>query len=492
MAEDKKEKKQKNKGITVNPAEVVKDNRYFSDTDSSIQSLGATKSISRVKNELQTVIDLMGPTTPQFLQSPSNDGDNELSATSETTKKSWDENKSEEPSEAASRDTTDKTVPPDITLQEDTDISVVADKNSSTFEFREFPRYMCPPPLIPANILYNSECICPQMASYIHNGGASMQYLGAPQMEEKKLDRQKNLFYKFFRNLASNLTTKNNGYVPGKCEYYTMNIKESRNENSPPRRLVFELVGDVARHGGYKLDDFTEPYVNQTLKFSKAKDLKNFNNEQLTKEAQQSEALPACRESVQFFDKSSRKFNQTDIYADNNGATRVDVYYFDRGDSNYLKTTDSPPVVLTENLAERTEAYTTRFWAEIFGTLHIGVSFGISFVLQLFRFFLYSLFRPLTVGLVQLGTDYFLKPCIATLFNAIVQPPLIFLYNVCASLRDVCRPIAEGMGYFLKETATAIKAFRIIDIRREKISDRVSNTEKDKVEEKTEKTELVA
>lgn len=57
------------------------------DTDSYTQSLAA-KSIKKVKNDLQTVIDLMGPNTPQFLQSPSNDGDNELSSTSETENKS--------------------------------------------------------------------------------------------------------------------------------------------------------------------------------------------------------------------------------------------------------------------------------------------------------------------------------------------------------------------------------------------------------------------
>ncbi|KAJ8944988.1 hypothetical protein NQ318_010190 [Aromia moschata] len=150
----------------------------------------------------------------------------------------------------------------------------------------------------------------------------------------------------------------------------------------------------------------------------------------------------------------------------------------------YLRTTDSPPVVVTEALAERTEAYTTKFWAEIFGTLHIGISFGTSFLLQLFRFMLYSFFRPLTIGFVQLGSDYFFKPCIATLFNAVIQPPLIFVYNVATSIRDVCEPVAEAIGYFLREVATVIRAFRIVEIRRERSSESTSKFEKRTFERK--------
>lgn len=66
--------------------------------------------------------------------------------------------------------------------------------------------------------------------------------------------------------------------------------------------------------------------------------------------------------------------------------TRVDVYYFDHGNSAYYHTTDRPPVIMTEILAERTENYTTKFWAETFGFVHILFSFITSFVLQLLRY----------------------------------------------------------------------------------------------------------
>lgn len=71
------------------------------------------------------------------------------------------------------------------------------------------------------------------------------------------------------------------------------------------------------------------------------------------------------------------------------------------------------------------------------------------------------------MGLLQLGSDYFFKPCLAMLFNAVVQPPLIFLYNVAASLRDLCDPIAEGLGYFIREIAVLFRAIRLVDYKRE-------------------------
>ncbi|XP_066590866.1 uncharacterized protein [Prorops nasuta] len=144
---------------------------------------------------------------------------------------------------------------------------------------------------------------------------------------------------------------------------------------------------------------------------------------------------------------------------------RIDIYYFDHGNSAYYQTTDSPPIVLTEKCAERTDNAATRFWAEIFGTIHIGTAFVTAFILQLLRFILYSICRPLTVGIVQLFGDYFLKPCLSILFNAVIQPVLILLYNIATSLRDLCEPLAEAIGLFLREIANVCRSIRIVEVK---------------------------
>nr|CAD7603990.1 unnamed protein product [Timema genevievae] len=143
---------------------------------------------------------------------------------------------------------------------------------------------------------------------------------------------------------------------------------------------------------------------------------------------------------------------------------RVELYYFDHGNSGYYCTTDRPPHIVTEKFIEDTDAYVTRFWAEVFGTLHIALAFVTAFILQLFRFLLYSLIRSLVVGLIQLTSDYFFKPILTILFNGIIQPVFILLYNMATSFRDLCEPIAHAVGFFLREMAHPVRALRLVEI----------------------------
>lgn len=97
--------------------------------------------------------------------------------------------------------------------------------------------------------------------------------------------------------------------------------------------------------------------------------------------------MPPPASTHHFSQLSFRKqtVTRTTVPIDNNQAGRVDVYYFDHGNSGYYETTDCVPYIMTEMIADRTESYTTKFWAEIFGTVHIGFSFCTSFILQFFR-----------------------------------------------------------------------------------------------------------
>lgn len=144
---------------------------------------------------------------------------------------------------------------------------------------------------------------------------------------------------------------------------------------------------------------------------------------------------------------------------------RIDVYYFDHGNASYYRTTDSPGTIYTELIAERTEHNTAQFWAELFGTIHIAFALFTAFFLQLYRFILQSTIRPLIVGFVQLTSDYMIKPILALIFNAIIQPVLIYLYNIATSFRDLCEPIADAIGFFLREISVPIRAFRFVEVR---------------------------
>nr|CAH7749870.1 unnamed protein product [Callosobruchus chinensis] len=467
--EHEKESRKKNKGVNVIDPKPNKDD---------LESSSCNENIAKIKHEVQTVIELMGPTTPHFpYSSLSNTADHET--TNETTEYSGS---TEEKTDSCKKDCscsedpispegvctcmTDATTAPEIS----TSMEVVRDSDPTAPDSP--PKYICPPPFLPANVQFNSECMCPQMASYIHyqeqKTSPGLEYYGSRQ--GRNMNRSSSRSPKkrcgILRNVFKYLGDNHQRHHQ---QYYTMNVKHSR-INHKPKRLVFELADRSPKSSTRRQRYSPECYerYNTPDSVGGMKDHKNRCNAILT-ERKSSKNIDSCGDGKdKDLTSPGRKMNEKFICTaeNDNVATRMDVYYFDHGDSSFLRTTDNPPIITTEILAEKTEAHTTKFWAEIFGTLHIGISFATSFILQLLRFLLYSIIRPLTVGLIQLVSDYFFKPFLATLFNAVIQPPMIFLYNVATSLRDLLDPIAEGIGYFFREVAQLIRAFRIVEYKK--------------------------
>ncbi|XP_058804504.1 uncharacterized protein LOC131671797 [Phymastichus coffea] len=143
---------------------------------------------------------------------------------------------------------------------------------------------------------------------------------------------------------------------------------------------------------------------------------------------------------------------------------KIEIYYFDHGNSAYYRTTDIPPVLTSEAKAEKTALVATRFWAEIFGYIHLAISFLTALILQSLRFLLFSIIRPLIIGTIQLVADYFVKPLLSIMFNGLIQPILILFYNIATSIRDCCEPIAAALGFFIKEFAVLFTSCRLVEV----------------------------
>ncbi|XP_054733687.1 uncharacterized protein LOC129241418 [Anastrepha obliqua] len=142
--------------------------------------------------------------------------------------------------------------------------------------------------------------------------------------------------------------------------------------------------------------------------------------------------------------------------------TRIGIYPFEHGCAEYLRTTDCHPQLLSIVLAERATYYATRFWAEFFGSLHIGVTFVVTFLLQAYRFVLYSLVNTLVVGFLHMTSDYLIKPILTVFFNGFLQPPLILVYNILTSVRDILEPVAETINNFMRPVATVGRSLRLV------------------------------
>jgi hypothetical protein len=97
--------------------------------------------------------------------------------------------------------------------------------------------------------------------------------------------------------------------------------------------------------------------------------------------------------SSSFGSKLSKLFSKSDLKKDADAGEQKDerkfssasFYFFDHGESEFLRTTDNAPHLVMDDAAERVSNVATKFWAEFFGSINVGVTFFIAFFLQLYR-----------------------------------------------------------------------------------------------------------
>ncbi|KAF2904944.1 hypothetical protein ILUMI_01225 [Ignelater luminosus] len=447
-------------------------------------------SLYDVRNQLQNVIDVMGTTTPHLIYSSfSGDADNEESVISSTSIISSvlqvkHRNRNKEPyCQSISTCNSPRDVSEISTIihePEDYPHPVINDLPSD----KPIQPICVPAVLPPAVLCMNPSCICTHSVGYMQHMPVSSSFPNQEENAQNQKLKEKGEKKRRLSNFIEKLI-KTNGKEnePAPMELYKMNIMQPKDNASPPTRFIFDLVEGAPKPEVNTVGTNTKSCNNTTSKClcvneqmkrvsskkscSTHKGICTHNSNYSGVILTHSHSDDICKSQHATYYKNLEERSKLQYKSEKNAA-RVDVYYFDHGNAAYYRTTDSPPLILTEILAEKAENYATKFWAELFGTIYIGFAFFTSFFLQFFRFVLHSIVRPLTIGVLQLISDYFFKPFLATLFNAVIQPPLIFFYNIATSLRDLCDPIAEGLGYFLRETAVVFKSIRLFEMKSDK------------------------
>ncbi|GJQ84528.1 hypothetical protein Trydic_g20025 [Trypoxylus dichotomus] len=460
--------KTENKGVTATGTDI---NDSLSLKRNDGQKHRSPRNLQTVREELRNVIELMGPNSPHLVLNSSSEADNEESYITETSFYS-----SVVQVKHVANTKTDESRPSCDTPRDISQISALPPDsevhNVDVDENKYVPMYVDPR-------LHYLSCPCREYARHLQ------QFQSLPGMNTfktkenytiRKDEEHNDKFGSKFRalNIFSFFKSKRVSKEREPIDLYKINILQPKDEHSPPARLVFDRVEDIPK------PDMNTVATNTSLQEKSSPVIREIPGIPGVPTPFHSYIAPPKfptqhrHQYVQAKEKNKRFKNTT---------TKFDVYYFDHGDSAYFKTTDCSPALFTEMLAEKTEAYTSRFWAETFGTIHIGFSFFTSFILQLLRFVLQSLIRPLTVGFTQLTSDYCFKPCLAVIFNGIIQPPLIFFYNIATSLRDLFDPIAEGIGYFLRELANVFRSVRLIEVNsgKQKLSQALHSKKKPKL-----------
>ena len=112
----------------------------------------------------------------------------------------------------------------------------------------------------------------------------------------------------------------------------------------------------------------------------------------------------------------------------------------------------------------RSEKLVRRCAREVFGALRIVVDFFLIFLLEFLRFLAYNIIGLFLVGLLTTFGDYLFKPVLAALFNSILQPVAVFLYNGGVALQTVFNPLIDILRGVFTQIAMLLRALRLVEI----------------------------
>lgn len=79
------------------------------------------------------------------------------------------------------------------------------------------------------------------------------------------------------------------------------------------------------------------------------------------------------------------KFQRANIEAGVEEEENAEMYHFDHGSPSFYRTTDCPPYLVSELIAQHTQLQATKFWGEFFGFINVLVTFFITFFIQFYR-----------------------------------------------------------------------------------------------------------
>lgn len=139
------------------------------------------------------------------------------------------------------------------------------------------------------------------------------------------------------------------------------------------------------------------------------------------------------------------------------------MYYFERSSGEFLATSDGAPDTALERAARRASRRAHAMLAEALAAPRLALSAPLALLLQLERCALLTA-RSATLGAVQTAADYALKPALTLLFNALVQPPLVFAGNAARALRDALRPLWLALGDALEPAVRLLQAVRLVHV----------------------------
>lgn len=86
------------------------------------------------------------------------------------------------------------------------------------------------------------------------------------------------------------------------------------------------------------------------------------------------------------------------------------------------------------------------------------------FLIELVNFLSRSFIEILVAGLLTAIGDHVLKPLLATLFNSLLQPIMIFQLNIFTGIRNLLNPLIDIIRRLIMQIAALLHAFRLVEV----------------------------
>eukprot|EP00794_Sanderia_malayensis_P018187 gene18187-20001_t len=118
-------------------------------------------------------------------------------------------------------------------------------------------------------------------------------------------------------------------------------------------------------------------------------------------------------------------------------------------------------------LADKIESTTRRSIQEFFGVLQIVNDVFVIFIVETVRFLLKQFGRKLIAGVITAVGDFVTKPVLSAIFNSIIQPVFVLVWNVMHGLLKLLRPVLNITRELLGQVAHVVRAFRLVDVKTE-------------------------
>lgn len=157
------------------------------------------------------------------------------------------------------------------------------------------------------------------------------------------------------------------------------------------------------------------------------------------------------------------KFFENNDNVSNYNPQRIEVYYFERGCTDYLSTTDCSSIPLTEKFVARTGHVLERILSEVCAIPQLLLAAPTILLVQTQKLILISL-RNVFVDTTQTYSDYFLKPLLTVLFNALIQPPMVFVTNIAIGIRNVLKPLWGIFGDLIEPMTKLIGSLHLVRV----------------------------